>query len=299
MRRPALPALAVAALAALTLACGELPNPDLRTEPLLDERWPPDVLVESRGLEIQKAAAGQRVLAGWRFTDLDGVVSASTEPGRLGRLEIVHLEARPRTLRLALAPPSGTVTAYHRGERLTAAAVGVDGVASLELPADLPAGRVVLDLELPEGSALRVRDSGLRSTAVPGDVEVDDAGVTQSGTSFVDIVRPLRAGDRLRGRLELPTEPRDDQVFELSVEGPGGELIQKAWRPRTLERLRGAVEIDLPIDGAPSPDASPHRIRLSARGAGPPARWSDLRVEWVGPVDVPPAVDVPPPPAPP
>ncbi|MEO1085004.1 MAG: sulfatase-like hydrolase/transferase, partial [Acidobacteriota bacterium] len=51
---------------------------------------------------------------------------------------------------------------------------------------------------------------------------------------------------------------------------------------------------DLRLDGAPSTDAAPHRIRLTARGAGPPARWRDLRLEWVGLVDPPPTVDVPP-----
>ncbi|MEO1368055.1 MAG: sulfatase, partial [Acidobacteriota bacterium] len=208
----------------------------------------------------------------------------------------MHLAARPRTLQLTLSAPSGAVTAYHRGDRLATAAVGVDGVASLELPGDLPAGRVVLDLELPEGSALRVRDSGLRRTAVPGEVEIDEVGVTQSGESAIDIVRPLRAGDRLRGRLELPAELGGDQVFELTVDGPCGELVRQVWGARALARLRGAIDIDFRIDGAPTAGAAPHRIRLTARGAGPPARWSDLRVERVELDAPPPRVEVPPPP---
>ncbi|MEM1182307.1 MAG: sulfatase [Acidobacteriota bacterium] len=297
----------------VAVGCELIPDQDVWVEPLLDERWPADVLVEARGFEIVKAAAGQRLLAGWELTKADdGAVVARPLPGQLGRFEIIHLTARSRTLQLtfvdgpAEASPEDLLNrtaAVYAGDRKVAdVELGPPGSLSrtapvdFELPDDLPAGRVVLDLDLPEGVGLVVRRSGLRSTSVPGSVAIEGGRIEQSGDSFVDIVRPLRPRARLRGRLEWPDPVSPGQSFEIVVESAGGGEERHPVKAGFLGRLRGEVEIDIDLRlgrdvAAAGPE--PHRVRLIARGEGPPATWLDLKVEQSGLVDAPPTAEVP------
>ena len=155
-------------LAAATLSCELWPDQDVVFEPLVDERLPADVLVEERSLEAAKPAAGQRLLRGWRFEDRDGLLLTTAEAGG-GRFELVNVTPRERRLVLSLASATaGEARLFHVGRLLDEQAFTPETrEIELTLPADLPLGRVALDLELTHSTSFVLEASGFRN--VPDD----------------------------------------------------------------------------------------------------------------------------------
>lgn len=282
---------ALLGLAALwLLGCELWPDQDVRVQLLVDEQRPPDVLVESRRFAAAQPAAGQRLLSGWRFDERAVALLGTPEPGG-GRLEIVQVRPRERRLLLALerVEHGGEARLYHGG-RLLDRRVFEGAATELELtiPADLPIGRIALDLEISPPVPIWLESTGLRSVAPPGAVDLAADTIEQGGDSIVDFVLPVEPASVLRGRLELARGSTSQQVFELHVEG-GDETVRHIYRRRLLEPILGSREIEVPLGSS----GGLRRIRLLARGDGPPARWHLLHVESVGLGDWEPVVEPP------
>ncbi|MEM7048613.1 MAG: sulfatase [Acidobacteriota bacterium] len=258
-------------VALLALACRPPAPPPAR--PLLDDLHQPDLLIEAARLDHRPSLDGHRFLAGWwPWRDGEGRVRLNPLEGG-SRLEIVQLAARPRRLVLDLAGGTGGEVAVRFGDRLLAQAP-VEATIELPLPADLPLGRVPLDLTFSGSRDVALAGAAVRPVAHPGEIERVGDEIHQQGTSLLEAVRPVAGRHRLTGRFVPPPAPAPDQRFVLRVEDATGRpLVERSWPDNGL---RGAF--DLTFDAPPAPGW--RRIRLLAQGAGPAATWHDLR--WEG-----------------
>ena len=271
--------LAALALVALAAAWGGGAEPVLR--PLLDEAHAPDLLVEERRLVRPPASHGNRFLTGWSPEIADGALRLV--PAAAGaRLELVQLAARPRRLAVDLAtPPAGGFLRLRHGARDLGRFPLADPL-EVPLPADLPLGRVALDLawEMPDGAAPpRVAGAAVRPALATGGMRVDGTDLLQRGDSLIDLVRPVAGGETLAGAFRPPWPPRSGQRFELILERESGEVARLAWTPSWLDLFRPARAIRLPL----GPEPGFVRVRLRAEGGGPSCRWRDLRLESAAP----------------
>jgi len=279
--------LAALAFVALAAAWGGGAEPVLR--PLLDDAHAPDPLVEERRLARPPASQGNRFLTGWSPEVADGALRLV--PAAAGaRLELVQLAARPRRLAVDLAtPPSGGFLRLRHGAR-DLGRFPLGDPLEVSLPADLPLGRVALDLawELPDGAAPpRVAGAGVRPALAAGGVRRQGEDLLQHGDSLVDLVRPVAGGEALVGAFRPPWPPRSGQRFELILEREGAEIAHLAWTPSWLDLFRGARAIELPVGAAPGFV----RVRLAAHGAGAAGRWRGLALRV--PAAAPPADPAP------
>jgi arylsulfatase A-like enzyme len=147
------------------------------------------------------------------------------------------------------------------------------------LPADLPVGRVPIDLSFDPGTH-NVVAAAVRPVLPEGQVRVQGKDIAQSGDSLVDIVRPAIPNARLVGAFVPPDHPEPGQRFDLTLEREDGTPIRHfSWTPSLWNRLRGARVISLPLGDAEGLERSRFvRIRLLARGGGPAGRWERLAI---------------------
>ncbi len=269
-------------LAAALAGCAA-PEPTLR-RPLLDDAYAPDVLVEARRIELKASAGGNRFLTGWwplRGEGRPRLVAGEDEPARL---ELVHLAARPRVLALDLAPPvrrppvrrppvrrPGDVVA---GATVDVRAAGRDlgrfPVADplrIPLPADLPFGRVLVEL-VPRGAPLSVLAASSRPSLAAGEVRREGPDLVHGGTAVVDFVRRVQPGERLAGSFKPPSSPSPGQELRILVEDKSGGF-ETVWSYSTDDGGDPSIDVPLTADGFV-------RVRLEARGEGPPGSWRDL-----------------------
>lgn len=267
-------ALLLVLLAGTLLLCAACHRgPEVRL--LLDGNHAPDVLTEQRRIALPPSLGGNRFLTGWRpWLHQDRLALAPPAPGARVRLEVVHLGAgargprRPRTLLLDLvaAAPDRSVRVRIAGRDLGTFPL-VDPVA-VPLPADLPLGRVAVDLQF-DGRPYSVLGAGIQPVLSAGKVTLTGADVLQSGDSLVDFVRHVAGGERLVGTFSPPRSPRPGQRFELLVEREPGRVRRFAWSAGAP-----AAEISLPVGEGPGLA----RIRLLAHGEGPAGRWGRLGI---------------------
>lgn len=280
------------------IACGPAPAPlSSEGEPLFSAEHTPDPLVEQRRLEAPPSRGANRFLTGWWPASSSGGGSPTLLALAGGsKLEVVQLEARHRTLRLDFErAPEGLVAVLgHRGTELDRAPVAE--LVRLGLPADLPLGRVTLDLhfETLEGQPLQsgesdVADPVVRAASVTpvlptATVDWDEERVVQAGPSRLDLVRRVEGPIRLLGRFEPPSEPEPDQRFHLELEGEDGSVE----RLLSFEGASPGTDFGARLLGhgtASSFELSLGerqgfvRLRLVADGEGPAATWRGLR--WV------------------
>lgn len=247
-----------------------------RLRPLVDDRHALELLVEKQRLARPPSTSGNRLLSGWSPAVVEGRLNFQPAPGR-ATLEVVHLARRPRRLVLDLPdcvmPATGKVRVSHAGREL--ASVSVADPMELALPADLPLGRVTLDLAwtLPRGAAQPpVAGAGVRPALHEGRVARRGGDLVQSGDSLVELVRPVGGGEGLVGSFRPPAWPRGGG-FELLVERDGGAVVGRfGYEPSFLDVLRRPRPIRLPVGAEPGFV----RVRLLARGSGPAGRWEGL-----------------------
>jgi arylsulfatase A-like enzyme len=265
-----LPLLTALTLSLSLAACGREPG---KVQPLLDGDHAPDILVEAHDVERPPSLGGNRFLSGWwPFKRGKQVI---LQPLARARLQIVHLgpSTAPRTLALDLfqPPPPGLHV------RVTAAGrdLGSFPVADpleIPLPADLPEGRINVDLAFDPG-VTGVRDAAVRPSLPTGSAVVQGADLVQTGESRVDLYARVASGDTLVGRFDPPASPEPGQRFELTVEREDGTTIRSyAWSPSRWNRLLGERGFEMMLRDA---DGFV-RIRLRARGTGEPGRWRGL-----------------------
>ncbi|MCP4660418.1 MAG: sulfatase [bacterium] len=262
--------------------------------PLLDGRHAPDVLTESLRLELPPVAGGNRFVQGWHlWRRPDGLRMIPRPEG--SRLEIVQLEPRARRLILRTSITGAAVDAAVQ-VRVGDREVGrfpLAGPSEIPLPADLPLGRVPIDLRFPEGTDVVLEGAGMGEALSPGVVELADEEIVQSGWSLVDFVRPVPGGSVLLGRFVPPENARPQQHFTLRIEREDGRstaVLQ--WRADFTGRLLGTRRIAAPL----GPETGLVRIRLLASGEGPAARWQGLRLRLPGPQPADTPSEPPPPP---
>lgn len=267
--------LALACFLNVLAACSGRPAIDGELSPLVDERHVPDVLTESRALAPPPSLVGNRFIRGWRFLPPEEAIRIVPDPAG-SRLEIVHLEARPRTLRL-------TLPHFPAGGELALRVAGRDsgrwplaGTREIPLPADLPLGRVPLDLVFPRGTRLALEGSGLREAHRPGGVEINDDGtLVQAPWSLVDLVREVAAQSVLHGVFVPPEDAGKSQEFGLALERQGGRTPRELFTWKAAEDGGRGRRFSLPLGSL----GGLVRVRLAARGSGPPGRWQELAVE--------------------
>jgi len=246
--------------------------------PLIDGEHALDVLTETKDLALPPALGGNRFLSGWwPWKSPQGrVVLSPTAPE--ARLEIVNLlEGRPRTLVIDLLDEEtgGQVRVKAAGR-----AVGsfpVRDPIEVTLPADLPLGRVPIDLSFDPGPH-NVVAAAVRPVLPAGQVRAQGKDIVQSGDSLVDLVRPAIPNARLVGAFVPPDHPELGQRFDLTLEREDGTPIRHfSWTPSLWNRLRGSRVISLPLGDAEGLERSRLvRVRLLARGSGPAGRWERL-----------------------
>lgn len=268
----------LAVLAVLSLACNRPPSGPLR--PLVDSEHALDLLTERQDLALPPALGGNRFLSGWWpwKTPQGQVVLTPNAPE--SRLEVVNLDRRPRTLILDLLGEAGEEAGGRVRVKAGGRAVGsfpLRDPVEVPLPADLPLGRVPIDLSFDAGEH-NVVAVALRPVLPEGQVLVRGKDLAQSGDSLVDIVRPAIPGARLVGEFVPPDRPAPGQRFELILEREDGTPIRHfSWSSSFWNRMRGTRAISLELGDAEGLAGSRFvRVRLLARGAGPAGRWEGL-----------------------
>jgi arylsulfatase A-like enzyme len=265
--------LALLILAAVA-GCGPS-GPVGPVQPLLDGDHAPDVLVERREITRPPATEGGRFLAGWTPWRAGGrVVLSPVAAGQTARLELVNLERAARTLVIDFheGAPAGARVRVRAGGRDLGTLPLTDPL-EVSLPfQEIPLGRVAVDLTFESGD-IAVDAAAVRPVRPAGETRVEGADLVQSGSSIVDLVRPVAGARTLVGTFVPPASPQEGQRFELAVEREDGTPVRRfSWTPSFWNRAHGKRRFELPLN-----DAGPFaRVRLRALGSGPPGRWEGL-----------------------
>ncbi|HEX2225323.1 MAG TPA: sulfatase [Thermoanaerobaculia bacterium] len=280
LRSPRPRAASFVLLTGCLLVAGCYRDPEGARRPVIDGLHAPDVLVERREIAHPPSLSGNRFVAGWWPWRSEGRLTLT--PLQPARLEIANLAGVERTLVLDLleAPRPGKRVRVRHGDRDLGAYPLADPL-EIPLPADLPPGRVALDLSFDPGSP-SVLAGGVRPVLPPGGAKVVGENLGQKGDSIVDVIHRVAPGTTLVGRFIPPTDPRPGQRFELAVERADGTPVRRfVWANSFWSRLRGSRDILLPLRDT----EGLIRIRMRARGAGPSGEWRGLAL--VGPVPSP------------
>lgn len=256
-----------------TAACRR--EPEVRF--LLDGQHAPDVLTEQRRVASPPALGGNRFLNGWwPWLNEKQLVLSQPRPETRVRMEVVNLGGGERTLLLDLLReiPERNVRVWAAGRDL--GAFPLTDPVRITLPADLPLGRIPLDLEFDWGSR-GVVAAAVRPSLPEGHVKLSGEDLAQSGDSLVDFVHRVSGGETLVGAFEPPDSPVPGQRFELIVEREADRPVQRfVWSGEGGKRT-----ISLPVGEAPGFV----RVRLLARGQGPAGQWKGLGLTGGVPVE--------------
>ncbi len=288
--------LRTACLCALALSACEGRAPE-ELRPLFRDDLAPDLVTEASALAMPPSLGANRFVSGW-FPWRDGAGQVVLAPSPDGaRIEIAHLEPVARTVAFDLhdsAPlPTATVRAF-AGSRPLGSFPWRDPL-EIPLPADLPLGRLAIDLIPSEAAPLPgIVAAAVRAADPRGIAKLEKIGgaipfeAIQSGPSRIDLA--TRVGERdewLVGTFEPPARPQPGQRFELTLERADGSIIRRFyWSNSFWNRLRGARELRIPLRGT----SGLVRVRLDAHGGhgggatadgGATARWRGLA--WAGP----------------
>ncbi len=283
---PSFPALlALLAFGLSSLGCEKPPPTYPAVRPLFDGLHAPDLLTESASIALPPSLSGNRFLSGWQAWRDGGQVALAPSPGG-GRIEIVRLAAEERRLVLDLqdasVPPAAAGSVRVRAGDRDLGTFPWSDPLEISLPADLPLGRLAIDLEpvlpSPEAPVPSVTNAAVRPVRPAGPLEVEGHDLVQAGTSRVAGVFRITSETDLLGTFVPPAEPRSGQRWRLVLEREDGSSIRRfEWSASFWNRFRGQRSFRLPLRGA----TGLVRVRFDAVGDGPPARWRDLA--WAGP----------------
>lgn len=247
-------------------------------------------LVESGAVDWPPARHGNRFVSGWRPMRRGGLRWLVPREGP-ARLEWIHLGDGPHRLQLDLERGDGqlprAVTVAVAGRRL--GDFPVTDPLTLTLPADLPLGKVWVDLTFddpPEERSWGVVAAALSPAAPAGETRREGESWLQSGWSALDLYLQIERGTALVGWFDPPANARREQRFELVVESADGERLGGfVWRSTLWSRWRGPRPIRVPLRDY----RGLLRVRLLATGEGPPGAWRGLLVGESAPAPAPPS----------
>ena len=245
--------------------------------PLMDGLHEPEVLVETPRLAWPPSMAANRFVRGWYPLSLEGESALVPGAGE-AVLEFVSLKHRKRqlTIRFSVFEPEPGLETRVCVNGAELASVRLENPLIIELPADLPLGRVALSLNcggnpLAVGDrepALVVTTAFVRPALRAGEVAFETGKIRQSAWSSVDFVRRLEAPSRLLGRFLAPLQGGSDLRYSIGAEWPDGS------RETLFEWPGDGEEFDLDLGER----TGLVRLRLAAEGEGAPGRWDELRL---------------------
>jgi arylsulfatase A-like enzyme len=248
--------------------------------PLFDGAHQPDLLLEAKEIAWTPSTSGNRMLTGWwPWRRKPGAPLQLLPTAGSGSFEITQLEDRPRRLilDLSVAPEAvGRQVGVRVAGHSLAADLPLAERLEIDLPADLPLGRVPVELYLGEQQDVALRKIAIGPSLRPGEATFEGGDLLQTGASLVDVVRPVAAGSRLRGRFIPPAGAGAEQRFRLLVERETGSRTAFEWGPRPWWPFDGARDFDLALGAKQEGELV--RIRLLALGQGPAGRWEGLRL---------------------
>lgn len=257
----------------LTLSAGRQTTYDSVELPLFDDAHRPDVLIESRRLEMPPSMEGNRFVSGWNSERREKVLLLHPRVGG-SRIEVVNLESRSRRLVF-----HGEIESNFEDAEIRFQIVGRDPVSlpmtkPIEIPlANLPVSRVAIDLWFPGSPGDLAFDQAALRTALPaGEARIDSGEVGQTGLSRIDIVRRVPSGARLLGSFDPPDHGSKGQRFELTVSGEERSETIFEWQEGESRKWK------LFDARLPSSENGLLRFSLLALGDGGKGHWRDLRL---------------------
>jgi len=261
-------------LLALTLWHCAGPSNELATQPLVDDQHLPDVLTESRVIDLPPSYSGNRFVRGWFPWQHEGTpVLVPNADGAV--IEVVNISAHSKSLLVNVRrlgePGEFEVVVEVANEK--SGMVPLAPTVEIPLPQDLPQGRIPVVLTLPKQPDPVVLKASLSAALPPGEVSIEPTRIVQGPSSLVDFTRPVDAGTLLTGEFEPPSETSSGQRFAILVEQET-EPPQTAfeWTGSWLDRIRGRRSFSVSLGS----EAGLKRIRLVAEGSGPSATWHRL-----------------------
>ena len=126
-------------------------------------------------------------------------------------------------LRLSLRPAGeGAVRLRVAGQTLGPYVLGPE--LDLALPANLPLGRVSLDLAWQLGEGARrpaVQAAAVLPALAPGSLQRDGLAWVLSGHALARFIAPVEDAVALHAVFDPPDQPLTSQKFEISIRDPG------------------------------------------------------------------------------
>ena len=190
-------------------------------------------------------------------------------------IEYVHLVQRPRRLVI-------DIDDHRPGDTLRAAAgrihLGTSRVSDrieIDLPPDLPIGRVAISLKFSNIEETVVSHVSMATSLVQGHAILHPDAIEQSGWSAVEVVHHLGPGARFKAVFHPPTSAEPDQRFSVMVENENHPPVEVySWDPNSMPSDSGPVLVDAPLGTG----GGPTRILLVAEGKGAAGRWVNTNV---------------------
>jgi arylsulfatase A-like enzyme len=246
--------------------------------PLLDGRHEPDILLEAPSLELPPSQEGNRFVRGWFPWKRQGA-SGLAPVGRPAVIELVQLEARARELVVrfsAFEPEAQRTVAVRVGGR-DLGPLALANPLRIPLPADLPSGRVAVELDFGDDPRVAVGGARVRPSRPNGEVRFEADKIVQEPWSAIDFARRLEGEASLLGRFRAPAGK--GARYRLTVENEAGEARTLFEWPAGSEDSEGSESFEGDLGSA----GELVRVRLIAEGSGPAGRWEDLRIRSLEP----------------
>ena len=247
------------------------------TRPLVDSQHAADVLVERHVLSNARSFDQNRLLRGWRYVRGSGGPRL-TPVGSESVVELINLKPRPREMQISVpvSRPDFRPRVHARlGTRDLGDFVISNGSVTIPLPADLPLGRVAVTLEFTETEGPDIEEISVTPCLAPGEVEIDDDRITQSGWSLVEVSSHVLPGSRFIIDFHPPKQAEPRQRFAITVDRDSGDPQEIfSWEPG------GSAGTSKPrsVTASLGDEAGFVRIRLIAEGRGPAGSWIEPQI---------------------
>jgi len=244
------------------------------SRPFIDSSHNADVLVEQRALSNPRSIDQNRLLRGWRFVrheDRPRLIPNAPE----SVVEIVHLVRRPRQLIIEVIEYRTGDAVRVRVGRQSLGSFPISERVEIDLPADLPLGRVVVTLGFSNHETTVLAGLSISPNVAKGAAAIEPGVIEQSGWSAVEVVHRVDAEARFNVDFHPPATVEPGRRFVVAVQREHAPAVEVfSWDSGSTPPETGLLKVDVPLGET----AGLARIRLLAVGAGAIARWVDPRI---------------------